>query len=227
MRLRFHRVQRTIGIIALSCASTFACSRSEGTTKARDRAATARAPAEAAPATTAASAKTANARPRVPVRGRGIEAITGSELIGRIRRSGFKGTLVNAWASWCGPCKHEVPMLDALSANFAELGIDVVLVTMDEPGDAENAQAFLTERQLGLGSFIAARPLDIFKLELNPRWPGMIPAMFLYDAEGKLRYFWGGPAYEDEIVPIIDGFVAGKHIDGEANFTLSPGQVQR
>jgi thiol-disulfide isomerase/thioredoxin len=194
----------------------------------RQKDSAARARGEAASTATAAmSAKTAGARPRVPIRARGIEPITGSQLIARIRRSGYKGTLVNAWASWCGPCKHEVPMLDALSANFAELGIDVVLVTMDEPTDTDKAQAFLTERQLGLGSFIAAGPLDIFKLELNPRWPGMIPAMFLYDAEGKLRYFWGGPAYEDEIVPIIDGFVAGKHIDGEANFTLSPGQVQR
>jgi thiol-disulfide isomerase/thioredoxin len=224
MRLRFSLVRRAIGLTAVSAAFALACSRTEATSKTRERAA--RASGDVSAANAPASANTLSARPRIPVRARGIETITGSELIARIRRSGFKGTLVNAWASWCGPCKHEVPMLDALSANFAELGIDVVLVTMDEPGDAEKAQAFLTERQLGLGSFIAARPLGSFKLELNPRWPGMIPAMFLYDAEGKLRYFWGGPAYEDEILPIIDGFVAGKHIDGEANFTLSPGQVQ-
>jgi thiol-disulfide isomerase/thioredoxin len=224
MQLRSPIVQRSIGLIAVCCA--FACSRTEATTKTREAAATARASGDVSAKAAPVASNTASARPRIPVRARGIETITGSELITRIRRSGFKGTLVNAWASWCGPCKHEVPMLDALSANFAELGIDVVLVTMDEPGDAEKAQAFLTERQLGLGSFIAARPLGSFKLELNPRWPGMIPAMFLYDAEGKLRYFWGGPAYEDEILPIIDGFVAGKHIDGEANFTLSPGQVQ-
>lgn len=216
---------RLFALIAIISATTlavgFGCARAGDTSKARERAGSAQ------PTLTAAPERSANvARVRRPIRPQGVETITGSQLRARIRGSGFKGTLVNAWASWCGPCKHEVPMLDALSANFAELGVDVVLVTMDEPSDGEKATAFLSERKLGLGTFIAARPLDIFKLELNPRWPGMIPAMFLYDAEGKLRYFWGGPAYEDEIVPIIDGFVAGKHIDGEANFTLSPGQVQ-
>lgn len=222
---------RSLPLMAIVTATTlwggFGCARTESTSRARERG-NARDAVTAVPSVTAvASAPSNEARVKRPIRPQGVETITGSELRTRIRKSGFKGTLVNAWASWCGPCKHEVPMLDALSANFAELGVDVVLVTMDEPSDAEKATAFLSERRLGLGTFIAARPLDIFKLELNPRWPGMIPAMFLYDSAGKLRYFWGGPAYEDEIVPIIDGFVAGKHIDGEANFTLSPGQVQR
>lgn len=207
------------------------CARSEGTEKSRARAHAGKPRADSTAATLAmpagSAATTPTALTKTPIRPRGVETITGSQLRTRIRRSGFKGTLVNAWASWCGPCKHEVPMLDALSANFAQLGVDVVLVTMDEPEDAEKATAFLSERRLGLGTFIAARPLDIFKFELNPRWPGMIPAMFLYDSEGKLRYFWGGPAYEEEILPIIDGFAAGQRIDGEANFALSPGQVQR
>lgn len=207
------------------------CARSEGTAKSRERAHAGNPRADSTAATVAMPAASAATIPtaltKTPIRPQGVETITGSQLRTRIRRSGFKGTLVNAWASWCGPCKHEVPMLDALSANFAQLGVDVVLVTMDEPEDAEKATAFLSERRLGLGTFIAARPLDIFKFELNPRWPGMIPAMFLYDSEGKLRYFWGGPAYEEEILPIIDGFAAGKPIDGEANFALSPGQVQR
>lgn len=218
----------TTAIATITLAAGAACARTESTHRNAERApANEPRAGSTAAAIPAASATTTPALTRAPIRPRGVETITGSQLRARMRRSGFKGTLVNAWASWCGPCKHEVPMLDALSANFAELGVDVVLVTMDEPEDAEKATAFLSERKLGLGTFIAARPLDIFKYELNPRWPGMIPAMFLYDAEGKLRYFWGGPAYEEEILPIIDGFAEGKHIDGEANFTLSPGQVQR
>lgn len=210
--------------VAIAVTLVGGCARTDGTDKPRSRAQATAALASAAPA---ARAATDLDGVRAPIRPQGVETITGSQLRNRIRRSGFKGTLVNTWASWCGPCKHEVPMLDALSANFAQLGVDVVLVTMDEPEDAAKATAFLSERNLGLGTFMAARPLDVFKFELNPKWPGMLPAMFLYDSTGKLRYFWGGPAYEEEIVPIIDGFLAGKHIDGEANFALSPGQVQR
>jgi thiol-disulfide isomerase/thioredoxin len=230
------RLKIVSAVTAITLVGGLGCARSEGADKSRTRAQSESARAGSTTAGSGSAGMTLKAGSgalpptrlsQTPIRPDGVETITGSQLRNRIRRSGFKGTLVNAWASWCGPCKHEVPMLDALSANFAQLGVDVVLVTMDEPEDAEKATAFLSERKLGLGTFIAARPLDIFKFEMNPRWPGMIPAMFLYDSEGKLRYFWGGPAWEEEIVPIIDGFAAGKPIDGEANFTLSPGQVQR
>ena len=54
----------------------------------------------------------------------------------------------------------------------------------------------------------------------------MLPATFLYDARGKLRYYWGGPAYEHEILPIIEGLLRGDAIDGEASFGLAPGRVE-
>jgi hypothetical protein len=54
----------------------------------------------------------------------------------------------------------------------------------------------------------------------------MIPVSFLFDATGKLRYFWPGEVYEKELVPIVEGFVAGRHIDGTANFGLAPGATQ-
>ncbi|MEI9949434.1 MAG: hypothetical protein WDO74_10730 [Pseudomonadota bacterium] len=50
----------------------------------------------------------------------------------------------------------------------------------------------------------------------------MIPVSFLFDATGKLRYFWAGEVYEKELVPIVEGFAAGKHIDGVSDFGLAP-----
>ena len=43
--------------------------------------------------------------------------------------------------------------------------------------------------------------------------------------KGKVRYFWGGEAYENELVPIVEGLLAGQPIDGEARFGLAPGQT--
>jgi hypothetical protein len=54
----------------------------------------------------------------------------------------------------------------------------------------------------------------------------MIPATFLLDDQRKVRYFWGGPAYEHELLPIIEGFLAGREIDGQSNVSLSPGRTQ-
>jgi thiol-disulfide isomerase/thioredoxin len=149
-----------------------------------------------------------------------LEAIGAEALIAKLRASGRKATLVNAWASFCGPCKREIPMLEKLDATYRPKGIGVVLVTLDEPADVPKAQAFLTERGIHLTSYLAERPLGAFKKGMNPRWPGMLPASFLIDAEGALRYYWGGEAFEGEILPVLDAFLAGKPLDGESTPAL-------
>ena len=145
-----------------------------------------------------------------------LATVSAERLLGEVRRLGGKGTLVNAWASWCGPCKHEIPMLERFAEKYASAGIHVVLVSLDEPADREKAAAFLKERKLVLTSYLAERPLGPFKQGMNPRWPGMLPASFLYDSTGALRYFWGGEAFEGEVAPVLESFAAGKRIQGEA-----------
>jgi len=187
-------------------------------------------PAEekAAAAATASASSEAVAVSSAPAPSRGtLTAISGGELLRQIRASGAKATIVNAWASWCGPCRREIPMLEAMAENLRHQGVSFVLVSVDEPEERPQAEAFLRDHNVTLQSYIAARPLEPFKTALNPRWPGMLPATFLYDGAAKLRYFLGGPAYESEILPIIEGFLAGKTIDGEANFGLAPGRVER
>ncbi len=184
-------------------------------------------PAQQASAQPAASEQPALATSAPAPADAGLHTLDGNELLHRIRASGAKATIVNAWASWCGPCRREIPMLEAMAENLRPQGVAFVLVSVDEPEERPQAEAFLRDHHVTLKSYMAARPLEPFKLALNPRWPGMLPATFLYDGAGKLRYFWGGPAYEQEILPIIEGFLAGKTIDGEATFGLAPGRVER
>jgi thiol-disulfide isomerase/thioredoxin len=152
--------------------------------------------------------------------------VSGAELIAEVRRRGGRGTLVNAWASWCGPCRREMPMLLGLAQNLAPQGLHLLLVSVDEPEGRPQAVEFLNAHGVQEPSYVARRPLGSFKQDLNPRWPGMLPASFLFDAEGKLRYFWGGPVYENELLPVIDAFLAGTLSDGEARFGLAPGKVE-
>jgi peroxiredoxin len=55
------------------------------------------------------------------------ENVTLSEIIGQ-----NKFTLVDFWASWCGPCRHENPVVKAAYEQFHELGFDVVGVSVDQ-----------------------------------------------------------------------------------------------
>jgi thiol-disulfide isomerase/thioredoxin len=148
-------------------------------------------------------------------------------LLLAVRELGGRGTLVNAWASWCGPCKREMPMLLAVAENLRPRGVHVMLVSVDEPETRPQAVEFLSNHDAPLPSFVALRPLGAFKRALNPHWPGMLPATFLYDGQAKLRYFWGGPVYENELMPVVEQLLAGTLVEGEARFGLAPGKVER
>jgi thiol-disulfide isomerase/thioredoxin len=207
----------------LACALACACSRS---TDARPH-------ARAQPAATARSGSTAEPAPSPPATDgapTGASAasdgdartLAAERVIAEVKRLGGKGTLVNAWASWCGPCKHEIPMLARLAKDLAPEGVHILLVSLDEPGDHEKAVSFLKERGVTLPLYFAARPLGLFKQGMNPRWPGMLPASFLFDASGRLRYYWGGEAFEEELTPVLSALVAGKPIEGESDAQVAP-----
>lgn len=153
--------------------------------------------------------------------------VDGPTLLREISQSGQKATIVNVWASWCGPCRDEVPMLIALRENLRQKGVGVTLISVDEADAAPVAAEFARLRGEPMPIRVAQPPLGAFKQALSPRWPGMVPATFLFDAAGRLRYFWGGPVYENEILLVVEGLLAGKDIDGEARFDLLPGKEER
>ncbi|MET0791853.1 MAG: TlpA disulfide reductase family protein [Polyangiaceae bacterium] len=155
-----------------------------------------------------------------------LPIVDSATLLQKIRDSGQRGVVVNAWASWCDPCREELPMLARVAPKLAALGVPIWLVSVDDPDGFPAAKALLDSMSIALPSFAAAPPLQAFKAGVNPKWPGMIPVSFLFDSTGKLRYFWPGEVYEKELVPIVEGFVAGKQIDGTANFGLAPGATQ-
>jgi thiol-disulfide isomerase/thioredoxin len=164
--------------------------------------------------------RTAASAPAAPERQ--LRAVTAQALLAEVRRLGGKGTLVNAWASWCGPCKHELPVIEQLAVAFEPRGVHVILVSLDEPGDRDKALGFLREHDVKLVSYQAERPLGTFKQAMNPRWPGMLPASFLFDASGTLRYYWGGEAFEQEFTPVLDALATGRPIEGEADIQVAP-----
>lgn len=152
----------------------------------------------------------------------GMTRIDGPTLLDRIRTTHAKATLVNAWASWCGSCKRELPMLQKVVRDLEAQGVQLLLVSVDDPEQEQNAVQLLGDLGFAQLGFVAARPLESFKMAMHPGWPGMIPATFLFDAEGKLRYFWGGEAFESELRPVVERFLRGERIDGEANFKVAP-----
>jgi thiol-disulfide isomerase/thioredoxin len=97
--------------------------------------------------------------------------------------------LVHFWASWCGPCLQELPLLDKFARDMKTRGIEVLSLSLD---DADRAGGQVVEvlaaRAPNLTRNIV-RVQDTSSLinTIDPRWEGSIPAMFAYDTKGQLR----------------------------------------
>lgn len=63
--------------------------------------------------------------------------------------AGEKGSVVflNVWATWCGPCRFETPELQKLQNQYAESGLKVIGVSVDE-GDAADVKTFVAEQKI-------------------------------------------------------------------------------
>jgi thiol-disulfide isomerase/thioredoxin len=144
----------------------------------------------------------------------GVEAIDAPTLLARARQPGKRGLVVNLWASWCGSCREEIPLLLKVQSAFEGDGIDFAFISADETKDFAAARK-LMQTLSGPSPTLVIGTRAGFKAALNPRWRGGIPATFLFDATGKLRHFWEGPILEEEIAPVLQGFLAGDDIDGE------------
>jgi len=96
---------------------------------------------------------------------------TFSELRGKV-------VLVNFWATWCPPCRKEMPDLESLYERFHEKGF-VVLGISDE--EAAKVRPFIRERKVSFPVLLdtTRKVNDLFVVE-------GIPKSFVYDREGKL-----------------------------------------
>jgi thiol-disulfide isomerase/thioredoxin len=109
-----------------------------------------------------------------------------------VRLSDFKGQVVvmNLWASWCPPCKTEMPTLARLQAAYAVQPVKVVAITVDKDADLNLARADIA----------ANAPLKLYRdpgykvaFALQPRAQGF-PTTVIYDRKGVERARLSGAA---------------------------------
>ncbi len=60
-----------------------------------------------------------------------------------------KYVYIDVWATWCGPCKAEIPHLKKVEADYHDKNIEFVSVSIDRPKDHEKWIAMVTDKELG------------------------------------------------------------------------------
>jgi cytochrome c biogenesis protein CcmG, thiol:disulfide interchange protein DsbE len=121
--------------------------------------------------------------------------------------SDYKGqvVLLNLWATWCGPCKQEMPGIQALHEALGPQGLRVVAVAVDDPGFEDAIRAFVSEHKLTFEVLHEGSG----KIEHDYQTSG-IPETFLIGKDGVIRKRVIGAAQwnSDANVALVKGLLA-------------------
>jgi thiol-disulfide isomerase/thioredoxin len=105
-----------------------------------------------------------------------------------VRLGDYRGkvVLLDVWASWCAPCKTELPMLDDMAGRLKSKGIEIVAVSVDD--NREDAEEFLRSRRKW-SIKLAHDPDGKLPGKLQP--PKM-PSSYIVDRDGVIRHMNAG-----------------------------------
>jgi peroxiredoxin len=119
-----------------------------------------------------------------------LKSDTGENL----RLSEFRGevVMINFWASWCGPCRQEMPLLDELYTQYQPLGFTILSVNVEE--DSTQAKQMLKDIPVNF-PVLYDNQSEVSKLYKVVAMPSTV----LVDRDGKVRYLHQGykPGYEE------------------------------
>jgi thiol-disulfide isomerase/thioredoxin len=123
-------------------------------------------------------------------------ALCAQQNLSRVDENGYRAllksssgrvALVDFWATWCAPCRQEMPLLAKLDARLRDKGFRLITISADDPEQAPAAAEFLKKSGISGPAYLRdAQDDDKFINSVDPKWSGVLPALFLYDRQGKL-----------------------------------------
>jgi peroxiredoxin len=120
----------------------------------------------------------------------------------RLQEQRGQVVMLNFWASWCGPCRQEMPHLNRLNAQYRQAGFVLLGVNVDDDPQAAQAAA----ARLGVQFTVL---LDAEKAVTRRYDLGSMPATVLIDRDGRVRHLHRGyregleAAYEQQIRELV------------------------
>jgi thiol-disulfide isomerase/thioredoxin len=90
--------------------------------------------------------------------------------------------VLNFWATWCVPCKKEMPYLAAIQNDYAALGVQVVGATADEAADSAKVLRFVKETKMNFPVWLGLTNADMTRFGVGT----VLPATVVISREGKI-----------------------------------------
>src|SRR5262245_42405956 len=141
--------------------------------------------------------------PHPPATSAELRSASVEEIERAVREPGARAVLLNVWATWCGPCREEVPELLRLGREYRQRALRLSLVSAAFADQAGAARDFLKRQGVDFTTFLKTGDDMKFIDRLDPGWTGALPATFVYDGQGRLQHFHEGRTTYAELEPLV------------------------
>jgi len=118
--------------------------------------------------------------------------------------------LVNFWATWCDPCREEMPALAEAAKGFASKDLAVVLVSIDSLKKTPDVGRFLAKEKIPFVCWQAkSRDPQTFIDAVDKDWGGAVPYTIVYDRTGAVSSKLAGPQTRENFEDALKKALAG------------------
>ncbi|MEK6281776.1 MAG: TlpA disulfide reductase family protein [Acidobacteriota bacterium] len=120
--------------------------------------------------------------------------------------SALKGRIVvlNFWATYCIPCRKEMPDLAAIQNQYAALGVQVIGASTDEAGDRARVLQFVKETKINFPIWMGATTGDMMRFGLGAALPGTV----VIGRDGRIAKVISGIINQADLKKQIDAMLA-------------------
>lgn len=122
------------------------------------------------------------------------------------RLSQYKGRIVilNFWATYCVPCRKEMPDLAAIQNEYAALGVQVIGASADEAGNRAKVLQFIKETKINFPIWLGATSADMMRFGLGAALPGTL----IVGRDGRIVKIISGIVNQADLKNQIDQMLA-------------------